>query len=93
MTWARTDLVFIAIGLGLGVLVAWAAGIGLLPVEGAFPPFVWVLIALGLAEIALTLIARKPPGTLVPLGVRIAALAAGTIASLVLAPVFTPLAS
>jgi hypothetical protein len=89
MTLSRTDILFIALGLAVGIAVAFGAGAGLVPVDGAFPPFVWVLIGLGIVEVALTFITRKPPGTLVPLGVRLAALAAGAIASMVLAPVFS----
>lgn len=88
MNLSRTDILFIALGLAIGVAVAFGAGAGLVPVDGAFPPFVWVLIGLGIIEIALTFITRKPPGTLVPLGVRLMALAAGAVASILLAPVF-----
>lgn len=89
MSLSRTDILFIALGLVIGIAVAFGAGAGLLPVAGAFPPFVWVLIGLGVVEIALTFIARKPPGTLVSLGVRLAALAAGAAASMALIPVFS----
>lgn len=87
MTLSRTDILFIALGLAIGVAVAFGARAGLIPVAGAFPPFVWVLIGLGVVEVALTFVTRKPPGTLVPLGVRLAALAAGAVASMALAPV------
>lgn len=88
MNLSRTDLLFIALGLAIGIAVALGAGAGFIPVTGSFPPFVWVLIGLGIVEVGLTAVARKPPGTLVPIGVRLAALAAGAIASMALAPVF-----
>jgi hypothetical protein len=89
MTLTRTDILFIALGLAVGIAVAFGSGKGLIPVTGAFPPFVWVLIGLGIVEVALTFILRKPPGTLVPIGVRLAALAAGTVSSMVLGPFFS----
>ena len=89
MNLSRTDILFVALGLAIGVAVAFGAGAGLVPVDGAFPPFVWVLMGLGIIEVVLTFITRKPPGALVPLGVRLAALAAGAIASIALAPVFS----
>lgn len=89
MALSRTDILFIAIGLAVGVLVAAATGFGWISAAGAFPPFVWVLLGLGIAEVSLTFVTAKPPGTLVPLGVRIAALAAGAVSSMVLAPLFS----
>lgn len=89
MTLSRTDIFFIALGLATGIFVALGAGAGLIPVEGAFPPFVWVLIGLGAVEVALTFVTGKAPGTLVPLGVRLAALAIGAVSSMVLVPLFS----
>jgi hypothetical protein len=89
MTFSRTDVIFIALGLATGVAVAFGAGAGWIPVGGAFPPFVWVLIGLGVVEVALTFITRKPPGTLVSLGVRLVALGTGAVASMVLGPLFS----
>lgn len=87
MSLTRTDLLFIALGVAVGIAVALAAKAGLIAVDGAFPPFVWVLIGLGFIEVGLTLAARKPPGAFVSLGTRLVALAVGVAANMIFGPI------
>lgn len=83
MRFTRVELVFIAFGAALGALVHYLSRAGLVAASATFPPFVFVLIGLGLVEIVGALAFRGPPGSLVRMPARLAAFAVG-IAVLVL---------
>lgn len=71
------ELVFIAFGAALGASVGFAAQAGWLATSAAFPPFVFVLLGLGLAEFVAGFAMGRPPGALVAMPARIAAFAVG----------------
>ncbi|TAJ29610.1 hypothetical protein [Bosea sp. (in: a-proteobacteria)] len=77
MRLTRSELLFIALGAVLGAAVAWAAKSGLVARDGAFPPFVIVLLGLGLAELAAGYAAGRAPGTLVGMPGRFLAFVIG----------------
>lgn len=77
MNLARSEIVFIGFGGLLGALVGLCAQAGYLGATGAFPPFVFLLLGLGIAEIAGGFVTGSPPGGLVRMPSRIAAFALG----------------
>ncbi|AMJ59069.1 hypothetical protein [Bosea sp. PAMC 26642] len=77
MRFSRVELVFIAFGAGLGAVVAYLSKAGLVATSQAFPPFVFVLLGLGLAEIVAGLALRSPPGSLIAMPARLLAFAIG----------------
>ena len=77
MRLTRTEILFIAFGALLGAVVAWAARSGFVARDGAFPPFVIVLLGLGLTELAAGFAAGRGPGTLVGMPARFAAFVIG----------------
>jgi hypothetical protein len=78
MRLSRVELVFVAAGGALGVLVGLAVQAGWLAgTAAAFPPFVFVLLGLGLIEIVGGYATGRPPGALVAMPARIAAFALG----------------
>ncbi len=77
MRLSRVELVFIAAGGALGAAVGVAVQAGWLATMAAFPPFVIVLLALGLIEIVGGFATGRPPGTLIAMPARIAAFALG----------------
>jgi hypothetical protein len=74
MRFTRVELVFVAFGAALGALVAlvYKAGGGLAPSAG-FPPFILVLLGLGLTEIVAGLSLGRSPGALVAMPARLLA--------------------
>lgn len=77
MRLARTELAFVALGGVLGLLTGFAVKAGVLSNGGAFPPFLVVLLGLGLVEIVAAYATGRPPGVLVAMPARILAFALG----------------
>ncbi|WP_332684374.1 hypothetical protein [Bosea sp. (in: a-proteobacteria)] len=77
MRFTKPEQFFIAAGVGLGAAASLAANTGWITKGGTFPPFVYVLLALALVEVAASLLMRQPPGTLIAMPARILAFALG----------------
>jgi hypothetical protein len=77
MRLSRSELLFVALGAVLGAAVLWATTSGVLTRDGAFPPFVLVLLGLGLAELAAGYATGRAPGTLVGMPARFLAFVIG----------------
>jgi hypothetical protein len=77
MRFTRVELVFIAFGAGLGAVVGYLSKAGLVAASQTFPPFVFVLLGLGLTELVAGLATRSPPGTLIAMPARLLAFAIG----------------
>ncbi|MFN3671010.1 MAG: hypothetical protein ACK4VM_03770 [Bosea sp. (in: a-proteobacteria)] len=73
----RNELIFVAVGGALGALVGFAAKAGWLGATDSFPPFIFLLLGLGLAEVAAGYVTQIPPGALVRMGARLLAFALG----------------
>jgi hypothetical protein len=78
MRFSRAEQLFIAAGIGLGAVVSLAVQYGWVARGGTFPPFVYLLLALALIEIAAGFATRQPPGTMFSMPSRILAFALGT---------------
>lgn len=74
---SRNELLFVALGAVLGAAVAYAVKAGLIPSDGALPPFAIVLFGLGIVELLVGFAAGRPPGALVGMPARFLAFAAG----------------
>ncbi len=74
---SRNELLFVALGAVLGAVVAYAVKAGLVAPNGALPPFVIVLIGLGLVELVAGYAAGRSPGTLVGMPARFLAFVVG----------------
>ncbi|SEK97554.1 hypothetical protein SAMN04515666_102510 [Bosea lupini] len=77
MRFSRPEQFFAAAGIGLGALASLAVNTGWIARGGTFPPFVYVLLALALVEVAAGLMTKQPPGTLFSMPARILAFALG----------------
>lgn len=77
MRLSRNELLFVALGAVLGVLVAFGVRSGFVVQDGAFPPFSIVLLGLGLAELLIGYAAGRSPGTLVGMPARFLAFVVG----------------
>lgn len=79
MRFSGAELGFIIWGSVLGVAVGLAARQGLLAGLSAtfFPPFVLVLIGLGLSEIVIGLATNRAPGTFINMTARLLAFVGG----------------
>lgn len=77
MRFKPIELAFIALGGALGLLTGLAAKAGLLPQGGAVPPFLILLLGLGLVEIVAAYATGRPPGMLVAMPARMLAFALG----------------
>jgi len=77
MRFTRVELVFIAVGAGLGALAAYVVKVGWVAPSAGFPPFVWVLLGLGLVELLGGLATGSPPGGLVGMPARLIAFVVG----------------
>ena len=77
MRLSRNELLFIALGVILGAVVAWAVRAGLIAPDGALPPFAIVLFGLGIVELLVGYATGRLPGTLVGMPARFLAFAAG----------------
>lgn len=81
MRFSGFEIGFVAWGALLGALVGVAAGQGILSgVATTFPPFVIVLLSLGLSEVVLSLATSRPPGALVAMPARVLAFVVGLAA-------------
>jgi hypothetical protein len=74
---SRPEQFFVAAGVGLGALASLAVNTGWITKGGAFPPFVYVLLALALVEVVAGFATKQPPGTLFSMPARILAFALG----------------
>lgn len=79
MRFSGVELGFIIWGSVLGAVVGLAARQGLLAGFSTtfFPPFVLVLIGLGLTEIAISLATNRAPGTFINMTARLFAFVGG----------------
>lgn len=77
MRLSRNELLFVALGAVLGLVVAFAVKAGFVAQDGAFPPFVIVLLGLGLTELVFGYAAGRSPGTLVGMPARFLAFVVG----------------
>jgi hypothetical protein len=77
MRLTRVELLFIALGAALGAMAGYAARTGLIPPSVGLPPFFWLLLGLGLAEVAGGLATGSAPGRLVTMPARLLAFAIG----------------
>jgi hypothetical protein len=77
MRLSRHELLFVALGAALGAIVAYAAEAGFVVRDGAFPPFVIVLLGLGLTELLIGYAVGRSPGTLVGMPARFLAFVVG----------------
>jgi len=77
MRLSRNELLFIALGAILGAGGIYATKAGFVVQDGAFPPFVIVLLGLGLTELLLGYVAGRSPGTLVGMPARFLAFVVG----------------
>ena len=73
MRFTRVEFVLVAFGAVLGVLVALVFKAGWITPSAAFPPFVLVLLGLGLSEIVAGFALARSPGTLVGMPARLLA--------------------
>lgn len=77
MQFTRVELVFIATGAVLGAIAAYVLKAGWVAPSAGFPPFVWVLLGLGLIELLGGLAMRSAPGGLVGMPARFLAFIVG----------------
>jgi hypothetical protein len=77
MRLTRVELLFVALGAGLGAIVSAALEAGWIAPSASFPPFVLVLLGLGLSEIVAGFAMGRSPGSLIGMPARIAAFALG----------------
>jgi len=77
MRLSRYELLFVALGAAFGAIVAYAAKVGFVVRDGVFPPFIIVLLGLGLTELLIGYAAGRPPGTLVGMPARFLAFVVG----------------
>ncbi|KPF65867.1 hypothetical protein IP69_16880 [Bosea sp. AAP35] len=77
MRLSRVELVFVAFGAALGAIVAGVFKAGWIAPSATFPPFILVLLALGLSEIAAGFALGCPPGSLVRMPARMLAFLIG----------------
>jgi hypothetical protein len=73
MRFTRVELVFVAFGAALGALIALVYKAGGLAPSAGFPPFILVLLGLGLTEIVAGLSLGRSPGALVAMPARLLA--------------------
>ena len=85
MSFTRVELIFIAVGAALGAIAAYVLKAGWVAGSAGFPPFVWVLLGLGLVELLGGLATGSPPGGLVGMPARFIAFVVG-VGVLVLIP-------
>ena len=77
MGFSRTDLVFVLIGGALGAIVAFALKSGWFGLQPVLPPFVFVLLGLGLVELAAGFAMGRAPGGLIGMPGRFTAFVVG----------------
>ena len=77
MRFTRVELVFVAYGAALGAIVAGVFKAGWIAPSATFPPFVLVLLSLGLSEIVAGFAFGRPPGSLVGMPARMLAFLIG----------------
>jgi hypothetical protein len=77
MRFATPEFLFIGCGAVLGALTAYAVKAAVLTPGGALPPFVIVLLGLGLVEVGAGLALQRSPGTLIGMPARLAAFVLG----------------
>ena len=77
MRFTRAELAFIALGAGLGAIVSSAVTAGWIAPSASFPPFVIVLLGLGLSEVLAGFALGRSPGSLIAMPARILAFALG----------------
>lgn len=73
----RNELLLVAVGAVLGACVGFAARAGWLGTSETVPPFIFLLLGLGIVELAAAYITQTPPGALMRMGARILAFALG----------------
>ncbi len=73
MRFTRVELLFVAFGVSLGAIVAGLFKAGWIVPSATFPPFVLVLLALGVTEIVAGFALGRSPGALVRMPARMLA--------------------
>lgn len=77
MRFTRVELVFVAFGASLGAIVAGLVKAGWITPSASFPPFVIVLLGLGLSEIVAGFALGRSPGSLIAMPARMLAFLIG----------------
>lgn len=77
MRFTRVELLFIAVGAALGAIAAYSLKAGWVAGSAGFPPFVWVLLGLGLVEVVGGLATGHAPGGLIRMPARFLAFLVG----------------
>ena len=77
MRFSRIELVFVLFGASLGALVAAVTKAGWIAPSASFPPFILVLLGLGLSEILAGFALGRSPGALVRMPARMGAFLLG----------------
>jgi len=77
MRFTRAELVFVAFGAGLGAIVSAVVKAGWIAPSATFPPFILVLLGLGLSEIIAGFALGRSPGALVGMPARMLAFLIG----------------
>lgn len=77
MRLATPEFLFIGAGAVLGALVAYLVTAGVVTSGGVLPPFVIVLLGLGLVEIVAGFALQRSPGTLIGMPARMIAFILG----------------
>lgn len=77
MRFTRAELVFVAFGAALGAIVSAVFKAGWIAPSASFPPFILVLLGLGLSEIAAGFAFGRPPGSLIGMPARMLAFLIG----------------
>jgi hypothetical protein len=77
MRFTRAELAFVAFGAALGAIVAGVFKAGWIAPSASFPPFILVLLGLGLSEIVAGFAFGRAPGSLVGMPARMLAFLIG----------------
>jgi len=77
MRFTRAELVFIVLGAGLGAIVSAVVTAGWIAPSATFPPFVLVLLGLGLSEVVAGFALGRSPGSLIGMPARLLAFVLG----------------
>lgn len=77
MRFSRIEILFVILGGALGAIVAFVFKAGLVAASASFPPFIFVLLGLGVIELLAGLATRASPGALVGMPARMIAFVVG----------------
>lgn len=77
MRFSRAELAFVAFGAALGAIVSAIVKAGWMTPSASFPPFVIVLLGLGLSEVVAGFALGRSPGALIGMPARMLAFLLG----------------